>query len=42
MLTAEILSTLIKLSQGTKQGRNRLYYFIIGALYGRESSHLKG
>ena len=39
MLSTEIISALIML---IKPGLNRLYYFIVGALDGKESSHLKG
>jgi hypothetical protein len=42
MLSAEIISALIKWSQWTKPGVNRLNYFIVVALDGKESSHLKG
>ena len=38
MLSAEIVSALIKI----KPGLNCLNYFIVGALDGKESSHLKG
>ena len=39
MLSAEIISPL---SYQTKPGVDRLFYFILGALEGKESSHLKG
>jgi hypothetical protein len=42
MLSAEIISALIKLSQWTNPGLNCLFYFIVGALEGKESSHLQG
>ena len=42
MLSAEIISALIKLSKWIKPDRNRLFYFIVGALDGKESSHLTG
>ena len=42
MLSAEIISALIKWLQWNKPGLNHLYYFIVGALDGKESSHLKG
>jgi hypothetical protein len=42
MLSAEIISTLIKRSYWIKPGLNRLNYVIMGALDGKESSHLKG
>ena len=41
MLSAEIISALIQLSQWTNPGLNHLFYFIVGALAGKESSHLK-
>ena len=42
MLSAEIISALIKKSLWIKPGLNRLYYFIMGALEDKESSHLMG
>jgi hypothetical protein len=42
MLSAEIISALIKWSYWIKPGLNRLYYFIVGVLDGKESSHFKG
>ena len=42
MLSAEIISALIKWSEWIKLGFNRLYYFIVGALDGKETGHLKG
>jgi hypothetical protein len=42
MLSAEIISALIKLSWWIKPGLNRLYYFIVGAFDGKESSDLTG
>ena len=42
MLSAEIVSALIKWSQWIKPGLHRLYYFIVGALDGKESSHEEG
>jgi hypothetical protein len=42
MLSAEIISAFIKLSLWIKPGLNHLYCFIVGALEGKESSHLKG
>jgi hypothetical protein len=42
MLSAEIIYALIKCSKWIKPVLNRLYYFIVGALDGKESGHLKG
>ena len=42
MLSAEIVSALIKLSSWTNPGLNRLFYFIARALAGKENSHSKG
>ena len=42
MLSAEIISVLIKWTQWIKPDLNRLYYFILRALDGKERSHLKG
>ena len=42
MLSAEIISALIKWSLWINPGLNRLYYFFVGALDGKESSHLNG
>ena len=41
MLSAEIISALIKWSYWIKPGLNRLSYFIVGALGGKQSSNLK-
>ena len=41
MLSAEIISALIKWSWWIKPGLSRLYYFIVEALDGKESSLLK-
>ena len=42
MLSAEIISALFKWSYWIKPILNSLYYFIVGALDGKESSCLKG
>ena len=42
MLSAEIISALIKWSWWIKPGINNLYYFIVGGLDGKESRYLKG
>ena len=42
MLSAEIISAVIKLSWWIKPGLNRLFNFIVGTLDGKESNHLKG
>jgi hypothetical protein len=42
MLSAEIISAFIKLSLWTKPGLNQLFYFIVGAIEGKECCHLKG
>ena len=42
MLSAEMISALIKWSLWTKPGLNHLLYFIVGTLNGKKSSHLKG
>ena len=46
MLSDEIICVLIKLSLGTNPDLNhvfyRVFYFIVGALAGEETSHLKG
>ena len=41
MLSAEIISALIKVSLWIKPGFIRLFYFIVGVLEGKENSHLK-
>ena len=42
MLSVEIIYELIKWSYWIKPDLNRSYYFIVGVLDGKESSHLKG
>ena len=42
MLSDEIISVLIKLSQWTNPDLNRAFYFIVEAIAAEESSHLKG
>ena len=42
MLSSEIISALIKVSQWTNTGFNHLFYFNVGGLTGEKSNHLKG
>ena len=42
MLRAEIISALIYYHSGQIQPLNHLFYFIVGALAGKESSHMRG